>query len=71
MSKTTEKKLLIKIRKALENGIITPYQLSVLLHYRTKNQLYMLMNALNEMYSNNEIVPVIEEDEKSLLLVRR
>ena len=42
MAINTEKRLLEKIRIALANDIITPYELSVLLHYRSKNQLYML-----------------------------
>lgn len=67
----TKKKLLVKIRMALQDGILTPYQLSQILHYRTTNQLYMLMDALNKMYSDNEIVPIIEGEQKSLLLVKR
>ena len=46
MAINTEKRLLEKIRIALANDIITPYELSVLLHYRSENQLYMLMNAI-------------------------
>ena len=68
MAINTEKRLLEKIRIALANDIITPYELSVLLHYRSENQLYMLMNAINQLYSNDEIVPVVEGNEKKLLL---
>lgn len=68
MAINTEKRLLEKIRIALANDIITPYELSVLLHYRSENQLYMLMNAINQLYSNNEIIPVVEGNEKKLLL---
>lgn len=68
MSINTEKRLLEKIRIALANDIITPYELSVLLHYRSKNQLYMLMNAINQLYSNDEIIPIVEGNEKKLLL---
>ena len=67
----SEKKLLMKIKMALQNEILTPYEISKILHYRTENQLYMLMNALNKLYSNNEIVPIVEENQKSLLLIKR
>ncbi len=68
MAINTEKRLLEKIRIALANDIITPYELSVLLHYRSENQLYMLMNAINQLYSNDEIIPIVEGNEKKLLL---
>ena len=58
MAINTEKRLLEKIRIALANDIITPYELSVLLHYRSENQLY----------SNDEIIPIVEGNEKKLLL---
>lgn len=68
MAINTEKRLLEKIRIALANDIITPYELSVLLHYRSENQLYMLMNAINQLYSNDEIISIVEGNEKKLLL---
>ena len=68
MAINTEKRLLEKIRIALANDIITPYELSVLLHYRSENQLYMLINAINQLYNNDEIIPIVKRKEKKLLL---
>ena len=64
-------KLKQKLRLALQDGILTPEQLTKILTFKTKNQLTNLMNALNEMYSNDEIIPVTINEEKHLMLVRR
>lgn len=64
-------KLKQKLRLALRDGILTPEQLTKVLTFRTRNQLTNLMNALNEMYSDDELIPVTINEQKHLMLVRR
>lgn len=66
-----EKKLYLKIRMALKDEILTPQDLTKILTFKTKGQLQRLMDALNEMYSDDQIVPVTIENTKHLMLVRR
>lgn len=63
-----KKKLLI----ALRDGMMTPEEVaSAVLNIKTKKQLTNLMDTINRMYSHNEIIPVIVDEEKHLMLVRR
>lgn len=63
-----KKKLLI----ALRDGMMTPEEVAnAVLNIKTKKQLTNLMNTINRMYSHNEIIPVIVDEEKHLMLVRR
>ena len=64
-------KLKQKLRLALNDGVLTPEQLTKILTFKTRNQLTNLMNALNEMYSNDELIPVMINEQKHLMLVRR
>ena len=64
-------KLKQKLIRALEEGMLTPEQITKVLTFKTKGQLIKLMNALNELYSEDKIIPVTIDDTKHLMLVKR
>lgn len=72
MNQKTYLNLKKKILLALRDGMLTPAEIgNAVLNIKTKKQLTYLMDIINGMYSNNEIVPVIVDEEKHLMLVRR
>ena len=64
-------KLKMKLRYALRDEIISIEQLTNILTFKTNVNLTKFMNAINEMYSDDEIMPVTINDEKCLMLRRK
>ena len=66
-----ETKLKIKLLKAMRDGYISYEQAANLLMFKTKKQLTYLMNAINELYSEDKVMPVSIGQEKGLILIKR
>ena len=66
-----ENKIKIKLLKALRDGYITYEQATNVLLFKTKKQLTYLMNAINELYSEDKIIPVTIGQEKGLILCKK
>ena len=72
MDQKTYLNLKKKLLLALRDGMLTPEQVAnAVLCIKTKKQLTNLMDTINRMYSNNELIPVVVNEEKHLMLVRR
>lgn len=60
----------LKLLKAMRDGYISYEQATKILTFKTKKQLTYLMNAINELYSEDKIMPVTVGQEKGLILVK-
>lgn len=65
-----ENKIKLKLLKAMRDGYISYEQATKILTFKTKKQLTYLMNAINELYSEDKIMPVTVGQEKGLVLVK-
>lgn len=63
-----ENKIKIKLLRALRDGYITYKEATDVLLFKTKKQLTYLINAINELYSEDKIMPVSIGQEKGLIL---
>lgn len=63
-----ENKIKIKLLRALRDGYITYEEATDVLLFKTKKQLTYLINAINELYSEDKIMPVSIGQEKGLIL---
>lgn len=63
-----ENKIKIKLLRALRDGYITYEEATDVLLFKTKKQLTYLINAINELYSEDKIMPVSIGKEKGLIL---
>lgn len=64
-------KLKVKLLKAMRDGYISYEDATKILTFKTKKQLTYLMNAINELYSEDKVIPMTIGQEKGLLLVRK
>lgn len=63
-------KLKIKLLKAMRDGYISYEEAINILLFKNKKQLTYLMNAINELYSENKIIPMSIGQEKGLMLLK-
>jgi hypothetical protein len=61
-------KIKIKLLKAMQKGLITPYEATKVLTFKTKKELTKLMDTINELYQEEEIIPITIEQERYLML---
>lgn len=66
-----ENKIKLKLLRALRDGYITYEQATDVLFFKTKKQLTYLMNAINELYSEDKVMPVSIGQEKGLILCKK
>lgn len=65
-----ENKIKLKLLKAMRDGYISYEDATKILLFKTKKQLTYLMNAINELYSEEKVMPVTVGQEKGLVLVK-
>lgn len=63
-------KLKIKLLRAMRDGYISYEEATNILMFKNKKQLTYLMNAINELYSENKIIPMSIGQEKGLMLLK-
>ena len=63
-------KLKIKLLSAMRDGYISYEEAINILMFKNKKQLTYLMNAINELYSENKIIPMSIGQEKGLMLLK-
>lgn len=63
-------KLKIKLLRAMRDGYISYEEAINILMFKNKKQLTYLMNAINELYSENKIIPMSIGQEKGLMLLK-
>lgn len=65
-----ENKIKLKLLKAMRDGYISYEDATKVLLFKSKKQLTYLMNAINELYSEEKVMPVTVGQEKGLVLVK-
>ena len=66
-----ENKIKLKLLRALRDSYISYEQATNVLLFKSKKQLTYLMNAINELYSEDKIMPVTIGQEKGLILCKK
>lgn len=66
-----DEKIRTKIRKALTDEALSIHQLSRVLTFRTKKNLQKFIDTINQMYSDDELLLISENQEKYFMLVRK
>ena len=64
-------KLRTKIIKELKDEILSIQELSKIVKFRTNKNLRKFIDTVNEMYSNDELLPITMNQEKCLMFVRK
>ena len=64
-------KLKIKLLRAMRDGYISYEEAINILIIKNKKQLTYLMNAINELYNEDKIMPVTLGQEKGLVLCKK
>lgn len=65
-----ENKIKLKLLKAMRDGYISYEDATKVLLFKSKKQFTYLMNAINELYSEEKVMPVTVGQEKGLVLVK-
>ena len=66
-----ENKIKLKLLKAMRDGYISYEDATKVLMFKTKKQLTHLMNAINELYNEDKVMPVTLGQEKGLVLCKK
>ena len=66
-----ENKIKLKLLKAMREGYISYEDDTKVLMFKTKKQLTYLMNAINELYNEDKIMPVTLGQERGLILCKK
>lgn len=66
-----ERKLKIKLLKALRDGFLTYEELLEILKVKNDKKLQAFKDAANELYSQDLVLPVNFGDEKGLILLKK
>ena len=71
MKDKTKNKIKLRLLKALRNGYVNYEKLLNVLTFKTKGQLTIFIEAVNELYQEDLIMPVSVGQEKGLILCKK